>query len=127
MQDENVRMTRSRLLSSILTPILCIVLAGYLLSIGWGGTALWFTLFAAWDITNSLYLWRNRTDQTSPVRSFGYDYSLLHNRIFLAVFCGLVIFQSYGLEYSWIPVAVLILWEITRRFFIGRKADQSPN
>jgi hypothetical protein len=127
MQDENVQMTRSRLLRSTLTPILGIVLAGYLLSIGWGGTALLLALLTAWDITNGLYLWRNRTDQTTPVRSFGYDYSLLHNRIFVAVLCGLVIFQSYGLEYSWIPVVALILWEITRKFLINKNSDQSSN
>ena len=101
--------------------ILLVVLAGYLFSIGWIGTAIVLVLFVLWEIAERIYYRR------TPDRPPGYDFSLAHNRIFSAAFCCLVIFQTYGLQYSWIPIILLILWEIGWRFFLRpRKEHPQP-
>lgn len=99
MQGETSKQHASDFLHSTPVTILLVVLAIYLFSIGWSGTAIEIAFLIVWDITNRIYFWRTRMERTSPARLT--DFSLLHNRIFAALFCGLVIFQSYGLEYSW--------------------------
>jgi hypothetical protein len=105
---------RVRDIFQLLSTILVIVLAGYLFSIGATAVAILMVLGLLWGIADHAY------HRGAPNRPLGFDFSFAPDRIFLAALCCFAVFRFYGVEYSWIPILMLILWEIGRKFFVHK-------